>query len=513
MKMKRRDFLMTQTVGVVTAASGGFPSARLAMAQPMLATPSDPITSPNDTRLHVKPVMTNLIHTDVWEGPCRWKGVSPSEEAKNAGEAFGRWTRQLREKELGPLSHVHLLDPVQITFSEDFTIRREEFNKLLPDSQSTDIFYVNSLGSSLSAFEIGKRFGKPVLLKGLGCRNVDIAAYTRSQGCEAFVAADEAELNKILFGLRARKVFRSTRVLFPTDRGLPAVCSVGSITDLPDLERRLGVAVKTISYKSLSNEVRRVNADAATTRQAQQEAEELWRNAQHSFLDKQYVLKSYLFYHAVRNLMALYGCNAFTIECFELCSSRLPEQWQITPCLIHGLLKDQGYAASCEGDLGSLLAIRLLMSLSGKSCHQGNSDPKDQDTFRINHSNPALKMNGFSQPNLPYQLGRFVSKGWGTKLLVDFMNNQEKTVTVARVNPKASKMLVLRGELVGANGWGEDMIGCSVGAVIKPPRGRADEFLKKRLDYGNHLQWVYGDYTDDMRQVSEMLGLDVEVIR
>ena len=121
-------------------------------------------------------------------------------------------------------------------------------------------------------------------------------------------------------------------------------------------------------------------------------------------------------------------------------------------------------------------------------------------------------MNGYDQPDLPYQLGRFVQSGWGTKMVVDFMNNHEKVITVARVDPTASKLLVLRGELVGATGWGEDLIGCSVEALIKPPEGRTDEFLKKRLEYGNHLQWVYGDFTGEMRQLGEMLGLEVEVV-
>jgi hypothetical protein len=121
-------------------------------------------------------------------------------------------------------------------------------------------------------------------------------------------------------------------------------------------------------------------------------------------------------------------------------------------------------------------------------------------------------MNGYDQPDLPYQLGRFVTSGWGTKVVIDFMNNDEKTVTVARVDPSATRLLVLRGELVGASGWVKDLIGCSVEAVIKPTEGRTDEFLKKRLDYGNHLQWVYGDYADQMQQLGEMLGLEVEVV-
>ena len=90
-------------------------------------------------------------------------------------------------------------------------------------------------------------------------------------------------------------------------------------------------------------------------------------------------------------------------------------------------------------------------------------------------------MNGLDQPDLPYQLGRFVQQGWGTKAVVDFMNNQEKTVTVARVDPTATKLLVLKGTLVGSSGWGQDLIGCSVEAVIQPPPGRRDEFLRRRL--------------------------------
>jgi hypothetical protein len=97
-------------------------------------------------------------------------------------------------------------------------------------------------------------------------------------------------------------------------------------------------------------------------------------------------------------------------------------------------------------------------------------------------------------------------------VVLDFMNNRERTVTVARVDPTATKVLVLKGTLVGANGWGQDLIGCSVEAVIKPPEGRSEEFMKRRLDYGNHLQWVYGDWTAEMRQLSEMLKLEVEVI-
>ena len=161
--------------------------------------------------------------------------------------------------------------------------------------------------------------------------------------------------------------------------------------------------------------------------------------------------------------------------------------------------------------MSSLLSVRLLMSVAGKSCHQGNGSPKGPGELSINHSAPSLRMNGFDQPDLPFQLGRFTSQAWGTKLVVDFMNNHEKTITAARINPLANKLLVLRGRLTGSSGWGRDLIGCSVEAVIRPPEGRADEYLHRRADYGSHLQWVYGDYTRQLKTLCQMLKIEVEL--
>lgn len=512
--MNRRHFLGTGlgTLAAAAAAHEAALSTESPGAAPGAFVPPDDLPSPRNTRLHVKPVMTNIVHTDTWEGPCRWRGISPADEKAGAEQSFARWSEQLRKGDFGTRPDVKLLEPVHLTFSECFAIVKPEFDKLAADAPETDVFYVYPSGSSVSAYEIGARFGKPILLQGLGCRMVDIAAWCKARGQEAFVGADAAEIGQIVSLLAARKTFRQTRVLFPTDRGLPAVCSVGSVWDLEGLKKRLGVEVRQVPLKELTAVMEAVSADAKARQQAERAADELLRRADKSHLERRYVVQSLLFYQAVRGLMARHGCNAFTIECFEFCSSRLPDQWQITPCLVHSIQRDLGHASSCEGDLGSLLAMRMLMSVADRSCHQGNSDPKTADAFRINHSVPAMKMNGYDQPDLPYQLGRFVQKGWGTKLVVDFMNNREKKVTVARVDPTATKLLVLGGELVGASGWDADLVGCSVEAVIRRPQGRLDEFLRKRLEYGNHLQWVYGDWSAPMRRLGEMLGLEVEVI-
>lgn len=521
MKMDRRDFLGSVGLGGLGAVLGDgsaglnllVPKAAKGKAMGSCQEGAGVVMNPREVKVNLKPVMTNIIHSDVWEGPCRWKRLTVGEERAKAERGFIQWAGKVKRSKLNlNEENVRLLEPVHIKFSEDFVLSAEELNKLRPDSEETDAYFIIPWGSSFASVEIGKQFNKPIIMVGLSCRNVDIAAYPRSKGYEAFVPAGYDQLDEVISLLRARKVFTGMSVLFPTDRGLPPAVCVSSVNDLEELEERLGIVVKQISYKKLAEQMDSVMKSKSESEKAERFADELLRNARQSYIDRKYVVRSVQFYQTVKSLMARYGCNAFTIECFEFCASRLPERWKITPCLIHTLLKDEGFASSCEGDFGALLAMRLLMSVSKKSSHMGNVDPSGGNTFRINHSAPGVKMNGYDRPGLAYKLGRFVESGWGTKAVVNFTDNSEKRVTVARVNPAATKILLLKGELVGAAGWHKDHIGCSVEAVIKPAGGKVGEFLKKRVDYGNHLPWVYGDYAEQMQQLGEMLGLTVEAI-
>lgn len=512
--MKRRCFLATGLGAVVAGTAmermviAGAPAGQAA-AVSCLGGDDVRAQHPRDIKLCVKPVMTNVIHSAAWQGPCRWTSPSPDEEKAAAESWFAGWSRQLKADGLGRAEDVRLLEPVHVTFSEDWEIKPDQVEKLRLDADETDVYFIISAGNARGAYEIGDMFGKPIVLDGLNCRNISIAGYTLAKGHEVHVAGEDLDLTRLLSLLRARKVFRHTRILYPTD-GVPSF-SPDTVWDFEDLEKRLGVSVVRIGYREMSAEMDRLMADEEEGRRVEQAAAELVRNADKVHLDKSFVWRSLMFDRCIRNLMAQHGCNAFTIDCFEFCPSLLPQQWLVVPCLLHALFGNEGIASACEADLGILLAVRLLMSVSNKSCHQGNGDALPGGTFCVNHSAPSMKMNGMDQPDVPYQLGRFVEQGWGTKVVVDFMNNQEKTVTVARVDPTATKLLVCRGTLVGSSGWDQDNLGCSVVAVIQPPPDQSHEFLRRRMIYGNHLQWVYGDYTRELKILGEMLGLTVEV--
>ena len=516
--MRRRNFLRT-SIGTLVAGNAALQGCLTASDTPsrisLANVPAGERQSlARQTRINLKLVMTNLIHTGAWEGPCRFNVQSPSEEMAAAQKRFEEWTADIKAGGLGlDPDDVNILEPVHVTFSEDFALKRDQLNKLSKDSSETDVFLVAPHGSSIASFDIGKEFRKPIILQGLNCRTVDICAYSRSKGLEVFVPNSDEELHTLASLLRARKVFAQTRILFPTDRGLPAVASLTGINEPDELQKRFGITVVQIPYRELADEMDRVMGSASERDTARELAQQLIKGANKTYLADKYVVRSMEFYNTIRNLMQKHRCNAFTIECFEFCSSKLPDKWQITPCVIHTLFKDQDIASACEADLGALLSMRLLMSVAKKSTHLGNMFLREPNMLVINHSAPGIKMNGFSEPGLPYQLGRFVQSGWGTKAVVDFMNNAQKRVTVARMNPTATKMLLLRGTLVGSSGWGDDNLGCSVEAHIKPAdSGDATVFVRKQKDYGNHLIWTYGDYADDMVQLCDMLGLQTEVV-
>jgi len=515
--MYRREFIKQGTIATVT---GSAIINGLYMNSLFESTTGIPINidipSPYLSKLTVKPVMTAMYHTDVWEGPCRWKGETKEQELKAAANQFEAFNSFIMSDRIDK-SIVSIFEAGQIFFVEDFRIKEEEYRKIDEDAKKADVLLINPYGCSVSNFDVAARYNKPVVISsGPSCRTVDVAAYCRSKGIECYIPDEVEDINQIFTLLKARKNFSETRILFPTDWKWPSVCSVAGINEPEKLKEKFGIELVTISYEELSKEMEQTRGDKSSRLDAVKMEDTVYSGASRSFIDEKYVASSMEFYQTIVNLMKRYNCNAFTIECFEFCTSRLPQKWNITPCLIHTMLKDLGIPSACEGDLGGLLPMHMLMLLSNKSPHFGNMfyyPDMGNGTMAVNHSVPGIKMNGYDKPGLPYQLSHFVDSGWGTKVIVDFMKNDVKDITVARMDPSGNGILVLKGVLVGSKGWDDETIGChDIAYMVGKESGTAREFVRKQADYGNHLPWVYGDYSEQLEKLGKLLGINVEVV-
>jgi hypothetical protein len=48
--------------------------------------------------------------------------------------------------------------------------------------------------------------------------------------------------------------------------------------------------------------------------------------------------------------------------------------------------------------------------------------------------------------------------------------------------------------------------------IVGKESGTAEEFVRKQTDYGNHLPWIYGDYSEQLKSLGALIGIDVVVV-
>jgi len=466
---------------------------------------------PIDVKVNVKPVFAFLSHHGYTEGPCRTgtpEQLAPATERKYAQQAYADMMAQLTG--LSPIAHV--LDPVMIEHGDDWVIQEEEYSKLDKDAEAVDMFWIT--GMSLNQFvavKVGERYKKPVAMFGSEFdpalpMGIDAASHLRSKGLEAYVSIGMEEFNELLTLLQVRKALRQTRVLRVTEGKFDNVN--GNLLDLSPFKQRLGIDVVDIPIEAFVVERDAIYRGLEGRQIADETAAALVKNAQGVHIDTEYVANDILFYLTAKTLMEKHRCNAFTINCFEICpDERLAAERKNVPCLTHSLLKDQGLASACEGDIGALSAIMLLQSLAKKTVYMGNLYlvNRQEQLIMILHDVPGLKLKGYDAPDVPYDLRNFTIGGWGTTVRYDFSQDKGQEVTIARVSPSADKIIITKGEIVDCGGF--DTPSCTLRAVIRVKD--AVDFFHKAADFGNHSAMVYGDYRHQIRALAEMIPLEV----
>ena len=489
--------------------------------------------NPLDVKINIKLLYYAFIHSTIWEGPCRYSEMEGAEKERIQAKADFEAT----VKEINNLSQdARILEQVYFEFPENKKIERSDLIKLEADKDEVDLFIIRGyqLGSHPELYfasVLADIYKKPILPAAHFGRTT--SAYLKSIGIESYADYVYGGLKNLISLLRARKAFQQTNMLLITDLG-GAIKGPGymrgSVRDFDDLRERFGIGTTIIRFKELSDERERILNSKDSMAEVDSLTEKLVRNARAIHMDKKMFSQNVLFYHTVKALMKKHNSNAYSIDSQEFCATRLPEAWKITPCLTFSLLNGEGYPTACEGEIGCLLAMSLFTAISKKSAYMGNFNPyrdsfwdpekylwvkgadKDKLNFSFGHNVPGLKMLGFDKPDLPYEIRNFIPAkpgipGWGSSLKIDFTRIEEKTVTIGRFNPLTTKLLVIKGEVIGMRGF--DMERCSTEVLlhIKDPEG----CHLKTAYYGHHFVLVYGDYVKELVHLADMLKIEVEL--
>ena len=506
--LNRRDFVKSSSL-----VAGG-----LILAPNLLAPLEDAgksgLKSPLNTNIKVKLIITGTIHEDAWEGSCRHgKLENLTFEAEKAGLARRLVNMKEQIKDLDIPAGVELLKPITMCSyvekgNPEIMFSDEQLESLYEDDHMVDLYVVTHM---FPGVKIAERYKKPVaIMQGAGWA-VDMPARLRHEGLEGYHVHNYDELLRLGKLLHARKAFKNTKMLYVTNfpYQYPWGCTSSAVVNMDKIKDHYGFDYKFVDYEEFFGDMDQLVKDNKIAKKRKQAGQELLNNANSSNMTLQDIEKSLDFYFATLASMEKYHCNAFTIECHELCSSLNPWNRRFTPCLTHALLKDQGLPAACEGDVNALMAMMLEMYVSDKSVYMGNPFfNKKENTLRLKHSNCSLKMNGFNTANTPYDIHSFAESGFGVTLRHDFKQYKGMPCTVARFDPSGMKLLLTKGDLL--TGIGNEGFGCEQSVTLEVPD--CYEFWRSSQNYGHHFSLVYGDYTQEIRELGDMLNFEVEMI-
>jgi L-fucose isomerase-like protein len=479
-----------------------------------------------DEKLNVKPGYFHLIHNSAYEGPCRTgSGVQLTKEfdEKIGAEKFKNFKETLNK--VCP-ANVKMLEPAYLTWTDEFILREEQIQKASKDVDNTDIFLFDGVFHQFPANEIAMRFRKPVGIIGC-CASTDGVAPLLAKGLEAYGYIDPEHAASHLSLLRVKKAIQNTRVLVVLKKEIVSKGVLSTITDLEKLKRDLGINFYYINAEELNEAVRKTTKEQK--KRAAVVTKELISSSEKNAMTEENIQKSAEFYIVIRDLLEHYECNAFTMPCFEVCATRVfNDEFKVTPCLTHSLLKEEGIPSACEADINVLLAINVLINLTGKAPHMGNTHPlaseskTDQSTpsgleivpevegqeniISTWHSVATRKMKGIDGELLPYNLQSFTQSGWGATIRYDYSRDKGETITLLRFHPTGKKMFAVKAKIVA--GAGIDKVGCDNGLYYKVKDVK--DFFKKQTQFGHHFAWVYGDYIEELIDLGDVL--DVEVV-
>lgn len=498
-----------------------------------------------DVKLNVKPIFLGIVHKFYYEGPCRF--------AK--GEALTPEYERLMMEELRPQffkdveDHlpdcVNLLKPVAAECHDDWVMPEALFDEITEEEADA---YIISGGIARSALliELGERTKKPIFQDpSIFADLTAVSAALRARGLEAYGCRTWDEIATQMRVLRVRKALRKANILLAV-RFDSNVSKSGNDTfvSLNHVTRAFGTHFRFLNLHELIDYLEPLpeggnyttpgrtdtpNITPEEIEKAEALADELLAGADDVHVEREFLVKSCKAYIEICKLLELHDCCGFTAPCPDFCSTRRANESQVTFCLTHSLLNEQGIPSACEYDIDAVLSMLILETISGREAYMGNTLPlvfeggslRPQKRFNIkdiadvkdlhnlmttSHSVAGRNFRGIGGKKASYGLRHFAyDQGFGAIMRYDFTQDKGQKITLCRLSPDCTKIFVGSGEIVGGGDYDVDNCNCYVVYRVKDQ----DDFYEKQCYVGNHVPLIYGDYTKELKLLGKALGLEV----
>ncbi|MCR5083081.1 MAG: hypothetical protein K6B15_06385 [Parasporobacterium sp.] len=500
-----------------------------------------------DIKLNVKAVFIDFSHDYAYEGPCRFgqgDSLKPEFDRMLNDEIYSQYIEKVNTS---LPKYVNNMEAVRVkNYTDEWIVSEADMEKLCV-KDDTDVYIVSASGrAGRVILEFAKRVNKPIVYysESFYAMNTDVTAL-KVRGYEAFALLDWDDLDKILKPLKVRKALFNTRALminrFTTNYS--HVSSQEGPLDLEKFTNKFGLNFHVMDLHEYLDQLTIRPADSNPTlpgrvqqnineedmKEIEKITEDLMKGAIECDMKKEDIIPSVKAFYLTRKLLNHCNCNAFTAPCPDMCSTRRLNEEKCTLCLTHSLNEEDGIPSSCETDFSALLCKIIMENLTDKATYMGNScwlkmkDGKPtapdfasaldeelkvfegvDNLFVTLHSVANRNLKGYNTEKEEYSLRSFAFSGWGATMRYDFTKDLNSPVTVIRINPEMTKMLIIRGKIKGQLGYKRQ--NCSTACVYQVEDAKAA--YEKTFGFGSHMVLTYGDYTKELERFCELMGLE-----
>lgn len=233
------------------------------------------------------------------------------------------------------------------------------------------VIFVESGGTEEEFKEIYKSLPEPHILVATGANNslpasLEICSFLTQEHHkfillhgtpEEVLEMAKAEHKK----QEATNIKKETKILSGMRLGVvgkPSNWLISSITNYDELKKKLGVELVYVSFENFRKEI--------------DEAKEVidpvvFETLLNEKVSKETLIGALKIYSALRNIIVKNHLNGLTVRCFDLLGTL-----HNTSCLALSLLNKDGYIATCEGDVPTMLTMALVRQLTHQSSFQVN---------------------------------------------------------------------------------------------------------------------------------------------
>lgn len=505
-----------------------------------------------DVTLRVRPVFLAIIHQYRYEGPCRFgkdEQLEKDYDVMMAQELYKSFKERLN-KNIASMDGIELLDPIYVERDDWFTTKENVFLKMAEGIENVD-FYIFSTGIGRGDLylEFAQRYKKPMGVMPQSCCGASLnTAAVRARGLESYSYRTWDDLRTHLRVLRAKKALSETRVLLASRfNSTTSFSTPDTFVNINEVADKFGIRFRNINAHELIDQTRMIdpttnhtlpgrkalNINEEDMKEVEQITDELIAGAQFNKMERDKVIKSVVAYKTVQKLLDFNDCNAFTIPCPDICSTRRLNEEQYTFCLTHSLNNEQGIPSACEFDVNALVTMTILTNLSGKAPFMGNTncvyydengkmmtlqnigeeDAKDvksenrPNLYLSFHSTPNRKLKGLNAETAPYAIAPFAHSGFGATIRYDWAQDDGQEITLCKISPDGNKMFIAKGTVCGGAGY--ERLNCDQGVFFTVDD--QEDFFYKQINFGNHIPFVYGDYTKELKWLAESFDLEIVI--